>query len=191
MKKIHFYLYSCLLLCASCTKEFDTIHIDFAHLTIRFSNHTDDSFENAILYIGAKNNTNSFIAIDSIQFKDIPSNVSPIDRYSTDLDNFFTRNIGFHEGYFYCKINGEQFVRIPFPTSSENTIQIDKDQLLEISANFGFLLKLSNGKEGYIEGYNLIDGIPNPRNEYGGYNYVKIDIKHDGISGYTTAQQIN
>ena len=103
MKKTHFYLFASLLLCASCTKEFNAIRIDYAKLTFRFSNHTNESFENATLYIGAKNNSDSFIAIDSIQFKDIPSNISPIDRYSTDLDNFFTRNIGFHEGYFYCK----------------------------------------------------------------------------------------
>ena len=190
MKKIYFYLFSCLLLCISCSKEQNVIRIDFARLTIRFSNHTNESFENATLYIGAKDNTNTFIAIDSIQFKEIPSNISPTDQYSTDLDNFFTRNIGFHEGYYYCKINGEQFVRIPIPNSDENTMQLEKEKLLKISENFGFLLKLSNGKEGYIEGYNLITGIPNPVYENSSV-YVKIDIKQDGISGYTTSQLIN
>ncbi len=191
MKKIHLFIFGCLLLCYSCTKELNAIHIDFAHLTVRFSNHTNESFDNATLYIGAKNSSNSFIAIDSIQFQNIPSNISPIDRYSTNMDNFFTKNIGFHEGYFYCKINGEQFVRIPFPDSIENSMQLEKEKLLAISSNFGFLLKLSNGKEGYIEGYNLNHGIPNPTNEYGGYNYVKVDIKSSGISGFTTSQVIN
>jgi len=191
MKKIHLIIFGGLLLCYGCTKEFNAIHIDFAHLTVRFSNHTDESFDNATLYIGAKNSSNSFIAIDSVQFLNIPSNISPIDRYSTDLDNFFTKNIGFHEGYFYCIINGEQFVRIPFPDNIANSMDIKKEKLLEISEDFGFLLKLSNGTEGYINGYNLIHGIPNPTNEHGGYNYVKIDIKSNGISGFTTSQVIH
>ena len=80
-------------------------------------------------------------------------------------------------------MNSEQFVKIPFPFDSGGTLKISEEKILNISENIGFLFTLSNGESGFIEGFNLIDGIDNSSNNKN--IYVHIDVTNNGISGKT------
>ena len=179
MKKILLIVFSLATLFFSC----DSIEVHSENnnrYKIRVTNYTDKPYKDSKLFIGAKNSNGNFIATDSVIYSNIPSNISPDDDYLTD-DEYYASNNSSSNGYYYFRTNSEQFVKIPFPFYSGGTLKISEEKILNISENIGFLFTLSNGDSGFIEGFNLIDGIDNSSDNK--TIYVHIDIKNNEISG--------
>ena len=178
MKKYFYYLFIILII-HSCT--FNDLVLDETAFDIRLTNYTNTSWNEGTLYVGAKNMQGEFIATDSIKYKPVPNNTSPINSYNSGE---FYDSSGEYQGYHYYQQNGVQFVKIPYPLSTYGSLFIDKDKITEISQTFGFVFKLSDGNKKYIEAYNIYTGFddPNGKNRL----YLNFDIKKSGIIGEIT-----
>ena len=180
MKKFYFLATIFLISFLSCNSAFVEALSDNYEYKFNLKNFTGNTYLEGNLYIGSKNSLGDFIAIDSIKYLNILSNISPSNQYYNGDELPFTYNIS-SNGYRYYRIQGEQYVVIPFPIGSVGTLKINEDKILENSDRIGFLFKLSNGFEKYIDGFNLINGI----NSSGDSNKicVNIDIKDNSIIG--------
>ena len=178
MKK-HFYYLSIILIIQSCT--FNDLILDETYFEVNLTNYTNSNWSEGTLYVGAKNVQGKFIAIDSIKYKPIPSNISPINTYNSGE---LYDSSGEYQGYHYYRQNGIQFVEIPYPLSTYGSLFIDKDKIAEISQTLGFVFKLPDGKNKYIEAYNIHTGFefPSDKNRL----YLNFDIKETGIIGEIT-----
>ena len=160
MKKTIYNILIISLIYTSCSPSFDEAVSENYLYQFEVRNYTNNIFNEGNLFIGSKNSNGDFIAIDSVKYSNIISNISPSNQYYTGDELPFTNNRS-SNGYNYYKIQGEQYVVIPFPIASVGTLNIDEDKILETSENIGFMFKLSNGQEKYFNGFNLINGIDN------------------------------
>lgn len=173
MKKHIFSLLLLFLIINSCIGIVNDFVIEDTSFNFDLTNYTETTWNEGTLYVGAKNLQGDFIATDSVKYIPIPSNISPVDTYTED--NY--SSIGKHQGYHYYKINNLQYVTIPYPVISYGSLHIDKDKLTAISSIFGFVFKLSDGQEAYVEAYDINKGIDKSR------LYINFDIKSTGITG--------
>lgn len=178
MKK-NFYYLVIILLIFSCT--INDLILDEVSFEIRLTNYTNTSWNEGTLYIGAKNMQGNFIATDSIKYQPVPSNISPTGSYNSGE---FYDNGGEYQGYYYYKRNNFQFVKIPYPVTTYGSLQVDKDKITAISSTFGFVFKLPNGQEKFIEAYDLDQGLQNLNVD--NRLYLNFDIKANGITGEAT-----
>jgi hypothetical protein len=184
MRKIYFLLFICATIFMSCTQEISVV-VNGDSLNFRLYNYSDNSFQNGELFIGAKDANGDFIATESISYTYIPSKHSPNDAY-TNLDNCIGGNCGTNgliDGYHYFRSNGEIFVSVPF-TPTNNTWNPNLEDVLAISDNMMLMLRLSDGSETLISGFNLrttlIDN-PAPVNAI-----VRMYIRENKIEGTTS-----
>jgi hypothetical protein len=172
------------LFLTSCETE-RIVRIGNENLFFELFNFTSQPYDGAELFVGAIDENGTFVPTESIQYGRIPSNLSPNDLYTNldECDPFLQcPNDGLQNGFHYFTDDDEFFVLVA--SFEEDVIwQPDLDQVLEISDNIGFLLRLSNGTEGMIGGFNLratfIDN-PIPLN-----TLTKIFIRDEGIDGET------
>ena len=147
-------------------------------LQFKLINYTDKGYSNAKLYIGAKDINNNFIATDSIKYPDFPSNISPNGLYS-DASSFYD-NSGKINGFHYYKLNAERYVIVPFGFALDGVWKPNIEEIRSVSKNLTFMLKLPNGQQGIINGYDLdLNYIE------GAIAYVTIQIKDMVITGET------
>lgn len=183
MRKVYFILLICTTFFISCSQEITVIPIGDS-LNFRLYNYSDKSFQNGELFIGAKDTNGNFVTTESISYSYIPSKLSPNDTY-TNLDNCITGdcgNAGLIDGYHYFTRSGEFFVSIPF--SPDNNIwSPNLEDVLAISDDMMFMLRLPDGSETLIGGFDLrvtlIDN-PAPVNAI-----VQIFIRDNEIEGNT------
>ncbi|MFN0729462.1 hypothetical protein [Polaribacter gochangensis] len=157
----------------SCIAFVNDFVLEDTSFNFDLTNYTETTWNEGTLYVGAKNLQGDFIATDSVKYIPIPSNISPVDSYTED--NYSSN--GKHQGYHYYKINNLQYVTIPYPIISYGSLHIDKDKLTAISSTFGFVFKLSDGQEAYLEAYDINKGIDKSR------LYINFYIKSTGITG--------
>jgi hypothetical protein len=179
----NYYFILLLLIITSCTVN--DLVLEDKTFTFKLQNYTDTTWNHATLYVGANNSNGDFIAIDSVKYTPVPSNISPINDY--DTGDFYGSN-GYHDGYYYYKIGNEQYVEIPYPILEYGSLMVNKDKIAEISNTFGFMVKLSDGQKKYIEAYNIYEGIDDPS----GKNrvFVTLKIKATGITGSVKTSKI-
>ena len=182
MKKIFLYVV-CFTIISSC--DFKEVLSENNSFKFKLRNYTSNDYSNSKLFIGAKDSNDMFIKTDSVSYTNLISNISHSNEYLTG-DELPFGSYPASNGYYYYKINGEQFVKIPFPFEFGGTIKINEEKILKISDQIDFLLELSDGRTKYIEGINLIEGISNPNSE--GNIYVHIYIKDTIIIGETNSK---
>tara|TARA_R110002073_G_C9493005_1_gene580960 strand:- start:1105 stop:1353 length:249 start_codon:yes stop_codon:yes gene_type:complete len=78
-----------------------------------------------------------------------------------------------------------QFVTIPYPIFNFGSLKADKSKLTSISSTFGFVFKLSDGKQVYVKAYDIKKGIEDNRVS------INFDIKNKGIVGYIRDNNYN
>ena len=183
MKKTYFLVFLYSIFFVSCTQE-EQLFIGADSLNFRLYNYSDKSFKNGELFIGAKDANGDCIATESINYVYIPSKLSPTGAY-TYLDNCINGNCGdegFIDGYHYFSKNGETFVSIPF--SEDNSIWTPNlEDVLAISDDMMFMLRLPNGSETLLGGFNLrITLIENPAPVNA---LLQIYIRDNNIEGNT------
>ena len=185
MKKYSLLLFTVFsFFLTSCETE-RIVRIGNETLFFELFNFTSQPYDGAELIAGAIDENGTFIPTESIQYGRIPSNLSPNDLY-TNLDdcNQFLQcpSDGLQNGFHYFTDDDEFFVLV---SSFEDNIvwQPNLEQVLDISDNIGFLLRLPDGTEGMIGGFNLratfIDN-PIPLN-----TLTRIFIRDEGINGET------
>lgn len=178
------YIFAAFLLCLSlgCTEDQGSI-VPLNTIEFQLLNFTNVSYKEATLFIGGKDFNGNFIATDSIKYEFIPSNLSPNGQY-TFLDNcpINCGSQGFVDGYHYFFKEGKEFVDVPFSLEN-NRWNPDLSKILEISDNFNFVLKLSNGEEGEIFGFDIRQTIIN--NPIPVNSNVQIHLTPTGIEGRT------
>ena len=184
MRKTYFLFLICLSVCISCSEEENLIAVGDT-LSFQLFNYSDKSYQNGELFIGAKDSNGDFIATESITYTNVPSKLSPNGVY-TYLDNCINGNCGddgLINGYHYYSKNGETFVSIPF--SPENSLWIPNlEDVLAISDDMMFMLRLPDGSETILGGFNLrITLIDNP---YPINALLRINIRDNEIEGNTT-----
>lgn len=172
MRNNKYYLILFLLL-TSCIGFINDFVLEETVFNFNLTNYTDKSWDEGTLYVGAKNVAGNFIVIDSIKYKPVVSNISPVNIYSED--NYSSN--GKYEGYHYFKMLNIQYVTIPFPIYSYGTLNIDKDKISEISSTLGFVFKLSDSEKVYVEAFDIYDGVAYDRIT------INFDIKTDGLVG--------
>lgn len=186
MKKYSLLLFLFLSLSLTSCETERIIRIGDETLFFELLNFTSQPYDGAELFVGAIDDDGNFVPTESIQYGRIPSNLSPNNLY-TNLDEctaFQCTNEGLQNGFHYFNDDDALFVLVPFFDGAENGIwNPDLDRVLEISDNLGFVLRLSNGEEGMIGGFNLratfVDN-PIPLN-----TLTRINIRDVGIDGRT------
>lgn len=172
MKKNKYYLILFLIL-TSCFARINDLVIEDTAFNFNLTNYTDKSWNEATLYVGAKNVLGNFIATDSIKYKPVVSNISPINIYTEDEYS----SSGKYQGYHYFKIRNSQYVTIPYPIISYGTLNIDKDKIVAISSKLGFLFKLSVGEKVYVEAMDIYEGTEKNKIT------INFDITANGLVG--------
>jgi hypothetical protein len=183
MRKQYFLLF---FLCSIFLYNCETDRVVFLgndSISFELFNYTGDSYANAELFIGAIDTDGNFVPTESRQYDFVPSFFSPTDMY-TNLDNceVFCNNEGLIDGYHYFTQGGEFFVLIPF-SPEDNTWSPDLTPILEVSDEMGFLLRLSNGEEKRIGGFNIRATLID--NDFPVNATTRINIRETGISGGT------
>tara|TARA_R110001606_G_scaffold319560_1_gene466467 strand:+ start:2584 stop:3132 length:549 start_codon:yes stop_codon:yes gene_type:complete len=179
MKKHIFHLLFLALIFNSCI--INDFVLDDVSFNFNLTNYTNKSWDEGTLYVGAKNKQGDFIATDSIKYIPVVSNISPINTYT---DNSYGSN-GKYQEYHYYKVNNLQFVTIPYPIFNFGSLKADKSKLTSISSTFGFVFKLSDGKQVYVKAYDIKKGIEDNRVS------INFDIKNKGIVGYIRDNNYN
>lgn len=167
----------------ACDTE-EVVVIQGDSLSFRLYNYTDKSYQNGELFIGARDRNGNFVPTESIDYAYIPSKLSPNGNY-TILDNctLGCGDDGLINGYHYFSQNGELFVKIPF-SPDNNVWTPDLNEVLAISDDMEFMLKLPDGTEEIIGGFNL--RITLIENDFPVNALVKIFLRDSGIEGGTT-----
>ena len=184
MKSIKKLFIVCILLSIiSCSDEQTLIITPSNTFNFQLLNFTEVSYKDATLFIGGKDANDNFIATDSIKYSFVPSNLSPNGQY-TFLDDcpINCGSDGLVDGYHYFFKDGKEFVQIPFSLES-NFWNPDVSKVLEISDEFNFVLRLSNGDEGEIFGFDIRKTIIN--NPIPVNSFVEIQLTPSGIEGRT------
>ncbi|WP_435414861.1 hypothetical protein [Polaribacter aestuariivivens] len=177
MKKVIILNFILVIILNACT--IDEIISENVNFKFNLENYTDIDYQNTNLIIGAKDKNGNFIALETITYPNILSNISPSNDYLTgDELPFFKPSTN---GYFYYRINKEQFVEIPFPLTTTGTINIDENEILEISDYVTFKIEFANGNFAFIEDFNLKEALDNSEELI--HLIVKIEIKNNGVSG--------
>lgn len=172
-----------LMMLQSCSTE-QLVLIPETSFNFQLLNYTDQSFQNATLFIGGKDSNGNFVATDSIQYSQVPSNVSPNGLY-TFLDDctLGCGSEGLVDGYHYYFQNGQQFVDIPF-SPENNSWNPDIERVLEISDTLAFVLRLAGGQQAEISGFNIRTTLVN--NPYPVVSLVHMRLTENGIEGRTS-----
>ena len=172
MKNSKYYLIF-IILFTSCFAQINDFTLEDTAFSFNLTNYTDKSWEEGTLYVGAKNSLGHFIATDSVKYKPIVSNISPVNIYTEDE---YSSN-GKYQGYHYYKFYNSQYVTIPFPIITYGTLKIEKEKIAEISSKLGFIFKLSDGQKTYVEAFDINKGIDKSR------LYINFYIKSTGVTG--------
>ena len=183
MKKYYVLFFITLLTIFSSCESEQEVFITNDTISFRLYNYTDRSFESGELFIGGFDSNGDFVPTESIDYSFVPSKLSPTDTY-TNLDNCVIScgNEGLIDGYHYFTQNGEFFVRIPF-SSTNNIWSPNLDDVLAISDNMAFMLRLPDGSEEMIGGFNIRTTLID--NEVPVNAVVRMYIRDSGIEGGT------
>ena len=172
MKNSKYYLIF-IILFTSCFAQINDFTLEDTAFSFNLTNYTDKSWEEGTLYVGAKNSLGLFIATDSVKYKPIVSNISPVNIYTEDE---YSSN-GKYQGYHYYKFYNSQYVTIPFPIITYGTLKIEKEKIEEISSKLGFIFKLSDGEKVYVEAFDINKGAERSRFE------INFNITASGLVG--------